>query len=338
MRIFLLIIVILTIQSCDSNRDNNFTKNNRKKEIIQKKFITSYDTLTLGAEFDEKGEFGGHLEQMHLFYMGDNLYLKFSKTNIPEGNDYTKPNFNRKVIEEKTYLLNKKDESKILNYLKKLLEKSLNYKVLSNAGKGYYANMDNLHLYYHHNKNNNWSEYAKLIAYIHKKSESTIPTYVDKDLHGKLYSIHLDKKNPVKYNMDRDYFQMIGQIPFVNLDTSGLKNYLKFEINDRLNLGKKTNNGFLVYKNESLFIGNGELIDSTKKYGIIIISGELYYMTGNSADIRINKILIEEEDFMSKNSNLFIRSYKNNILLGFPKEFGTYIVRIKNNKLNIKKD
>ncbi len=327
------LIIILSFQACRlSEDDENISK--AKELIADNDFISDFDTLKISANFDELGEFGGHKEEVHIFYVKGKLYAQLLITNVPKISGYPNPNYNRKIIEQKSFLLDHKDKNLIISYLQKLLSKSLLYKVSSNAGKNYTAVVGNSVLLNYHHDGSNWIEYDKLKAELNKKRTIEIPSYIDKNLHGKLFSIEGNEKKLVSYSLHENFSSMSSIVRFINLNNKQIYDYLLIDLNNKSSTPKNITNGFLVYKDSNLTIGDKKDIDSLKKYGVIKVNGNLFYHY-DGTNYKIERILIEENNSID-NSKFYVRSYKEKMIVALPEEYGSYVFEINNNQLKVK--
>jgi hypothetical protein len=177
-RIFLLLIFMFSFQVFSQ-------KKLQKSEYIEKLekhpfgSISDRYTLILTGYFDDCGEYGGHIETIELIRIEKKLnaiVTIFDKS--CQDTNYEKA----KILKTNTYLV---DEKKIINfqeYLKKLLEKSLEYYTPFHAGKTYTATLafkvddeqndddyrfDKINIIYD-DSGSTWTEFQKLKKIVEK--------------------------------------------------------------------------------------------------------------------------------------------------------------------------
>ncbi|MGE0638020.1 MAG: hypothetical protein AB7P01_16370 [Bacteroidia bacterium] len=80
--------------------------------------ITVGDTLTLSARYSECGEWGGHIEKLHLIRKQNDLWITLYIDTVSCDDD---PNATRKQIIDKSKRLKKEDKNSIVMYIDKFM-------------------------------------------------------------------------------------------------------------------------------------------------------------------------------------------------------------------------
>jgi hypothetical protein len=92
------------------------------------------DTLTLYAEYEECGEWGGHRETFKIFKKDNGgLWAKYKKDTLTSCDPYL--GRNRKITKEQKIKLTEGNQEKITNYIRDLLDGTLEETPLGNSAE-----------------------------------------------------------------------------------------------------------------------------------------------------------------------------------------------------------
>jgi hypothetical protein len=176
--ICLLLILLVSFQVFSQKR---FKKSDYQKMIEQHPLgsISDRYTLVLTGYFDDCGEFGGHEETIELIRIDKklNAIVTIYDKSCQDTN-YEKP----KILKTDTYSVEESKVQYFIEYLNKLLSKSLEYDAPFHAGRIYMANLDfkknedeqdedysfrRLKILYY-DGGSNWTEFQKLKSIVEK--------------------------------------------------------------------------------------------------------------------------------------------------------------------------